>query len=398
MNRKPVRTGSQLVLAIVQPYLPAYNVPFFQRLGDRLRQDGIALSVIHGKPDSLMAARRDGGVLPNTYEVDTRIFGPLPLDWKRTASAIRSVRPDFVILEHARAHVESYGLIMKSLTGGPRVAWWGHGKSYGMAESGLAAAWRQRLLYSGDWFFAYTDGGADYVVERGFPRSRVSVVNNTIDTGALLSDMAKLSREEIDDFLDQNDAVAGHTGLFIGGVDLKKGIPFLLEAAAEIRQADGDFTLLVAGSGEMEAFVQSDEARRRGVRPLGRVTGRSKALALSAADVMLVPREVGLVAVDSLASGTPIITTAGAGHGPEFEYLSPDRDACVVTGEGPRPYAEAVVSLLQDPGRLARMGAAATLRAEALTMDRMVEAFAQGVLDWVEVATHALGRAKRMHS
>jgi glycosyltransferase involved in cell wall biosynthesis len=191
------------------------------------------------------------------------------------------------------------------------------------------------------------------------------------------------------------DLVPGRTALFLGGVDAAKGIPFLLDAADLTSAHLPGFTLLVAGDGDLVPLVVDRQRAGGPVRYLGRLIGDAKALALRAADVLTIPQGVGLVAVDSLAAGRPIVTTSSAGHGPEFEYLDPGR-TCVVSAPSVPAFAAALEGLLGDSHRLTSMQGAALGDAPEHSLERMVDAFVDGVTAWRDADLAALRPARRL--
>jgi len=143
------------------------------------------------------------------------------------------------------------------------MATWGHGRSYSSEQSAPVAALKNWLTRRGDWFFAYTQGGADHVVRHGFPRARVSVLNNTIDTEQLRADLDDVDPRDLDEFRREHDLTPGRIALFLGGVDKKKGIGFLLESARLAGEMMPGFVLLIAGSGDSVSMVPSCSGRRR---------------------------------------------------------------------------------------------------------------------------------------
>jgi len=99
------------------------------------------------------------------------------------------------------------------------------------------------------------------------------------------------------------------------------------------------------------------------------------------AKLLLMPGLVGLVVVDSFALGVPLVTTDFPFHSPEIDYLKDGENGCIVNcGEDVRAYAEAVVSLLQNPTRLGAMKEGALRSAGLHTIENMAKNFAEGVM------------------
>jgi glycosyltransferase involved in cell wall biosynthesis len=81
------------------------------------------------------------------------------------------------------------------------------------------------------------------------------------------------------------------------------------------------------------------------VRILGRLDGRAQALALRCADVLAVPEWIGLVAVDSLVAGVPLVSTDHPSHSPERDYLA-DGVTSVFSAHRVDDYADALAACL----------------------------------------------------
>lgn len=375
-------------LVIIQPHIPRYVVPLFDQLHAALLEHNIELTVVHGQPLGMHSHRADtASPRPWTLEVhSTRIALPAgrAVLVKRVQHAIKTINPDLVIVEQAIKNMEAYPLLIRQSIGGPSIAMWGHGRSYSTSQGAAAAAFKQWLTRRSQWFFAYTQSGANYVVGHGFPRTRTTVLNNTIDTESLRRDLEAVSDVELAEFRARYGLIDGRAALFLGGVDKDKGIDFLFAAAAEAARIMPGFVLLIGGDGAMRPQCEAAQAAGAPIRVLGRLDGHPKALALQATDVLAVPDSIGLVAIDSLVASRPIVGTIHALHGPERDYLETDRTA-VFADHNPTDYAAALIGLLSDPERLRVMQAASLSASEAYSLGHTVRAFVDGVLAWDEI-------------
>ena len=313
------------------------------------------------------------------HDVALRSLGP----------AITSLKPNLIIVEQALHNLETYPLFAQARRANAEIGMWGHGRSYSTPQSQQAADVKQWFTRRTKWFFAYTQAGADHVVQNGFPRTRTTVLNNTIDTTELRRALNSVTEEDVADFRTRLGLSNGKTALFIGGVDDAKGISFLLDAAPRIADMLPGFILLVAGDGARRADVQHAESGGAPIRYLGRLDGRDKALALKASDVMVIPEWIGLVAIDSLTAGRPIVTTHHHAHSPEHEYLE-DGVTCVYSIHDPADYATNVINLLNDSARLEAMQAACLVRSEDFSIELMADAFLRGILAWDETRRFGL--------
>lgn len=107
--------------------------------------------------------------------------------------------------------------------------------------------------------------------------------------------------------------------LFLSRIHVKKGIEFLLEAIALIKEKLDGYTVTIAGEGD-EIYISSlkDKAKNLDIDKLvffcGGVYGTKKWDLYRNADVFILPtysENFGIVVAEALASGTPVITTNG---------------------------------------------------------------------------------------
>ena len=107
--------------------------------------------------------------------------------------------------------------------------------------------------------------------------------------------------------------------LFLSRVHVKKGIEFLIEAVAKLKNELEDYVVNVAGEGEA-TYVEELKllVEKLGVgkiiRFTGGVYGSQKWEFFQRADLFVLPtysENFGIVVAEALASGTPVITTKG---------------------------------------------------------------------------------------
>jgi glycogen synthase len=173
--------------------------------------------------------------------------------------------------------------------------------------------------------------------------------------------------------------------LYVGRIDERKGIATLVDALAQLPDA----TLTIIGEGD-PAAEQSLRARadRLGVADRIRLEGfRTRAglpSAYEAADVTIFPvsweEPWGLVPLESMALGRPVIATGRGGSG---EYLRHEDNALLYEAGNPDALAAAVKRLAHDPGLRARLHVGGSKTAPLYTEEifnaavaREVEAFA----------------------
>ena len=177
--------------------------------------------------------------------------------------------------------------------------------------------------------------------------------------------------------------------LYVGRVEPLKGLDLLVETAAQMDSEDRVRMMVVGadvnGGQEMDRVKQLAKERDLEDRIdfVGQVDHRELPLYYNAADVCVVPsyyESFGLVALESMACGTPVVATRVGGlstiiqHG-QTGYLKPWR--C------PDAFANSVEMLISSDGLKRSMGEAARRRAEAMGWDNV----AAMVLDEYAVLT-----------
>ena len=167
--------------------------------------------------------------------------------------------------------------------------------------------------------------------------------------------------------------------LFLSRFHVVKGLELLIESAALLRQRGLDFRLLLAGPGD-EAYVQTLKrlAEARGVCDrivfLGMVQGDLKLSLYQAADLFVLPtrqENFGIVLVEAMACGTPVITTRGTKVWSLLESCGArivDRTTGAV--------ADAMAALLEDEAERQRLGRLVRQRIfETLAPQRIAEQY-----------------------
>lgn len=372
-------------IAIIQAVLKQYRVPLFAGLAERFAANGIDLRVLYSGPNDRQATRGDNVVMP-----DDDHFLQVPARWYWRERILHQQIADklagtqFVIVEHAAKYVETYRLMSRSGSRAPNVACWGHGYNRQAKHWTLADPMRRWLLAHADWYFAYTNGTKQYLERQGFPGERVSVVQNATDTADVTRmvqsvpvEMVRAARQRLG--IRPSDVV----GIFMGSLYPEKLIPLLIEAAHEVRRSMPSFHLVIVGAGPDQRMVEAAAATSAGViHYVGPMFGEARAAYLSMASVFLNPGLVGLAILDAFAAHLPVITTDCEYHSPEIEYLHHDHNGIMIE-QDPSRYAQAIVALLRDPARLARLRRGAFETAQSHSMSAMIDRFFCGTMDWL---------------
>ena len=371
-------------VVFLQPYVPRYRAPLFAALRERLAVRGAEMLVA---VDSVDSSRHDG----SSHEVDLVLGSRLQghLRWRRLADAALTAS-DLVVVEQAIKNLETAQLAWLMGSRRPGLAFWGHGRFAG--QSPIVDWLKQKTTQRGDWFFAYTQRGAEWVVKKGFPRGQVTVLRNTLDAEALAENLCGVTARELSEFRSEFSLGRGPCALFMGGVDESKDVRFLLDVAKCAEALDPNFRLLIAGDGPGVRDLRATVSGLGCVRLLGSVDGRRKALALVSCQAMAIPRRIGLVAVDALVVGRPIVSLPGGVHGPESDYLGPEGLLVESEDTDPSGFARVLMNVSKAQHDSARVDQREVRRRGAeWSVGGMADRFVMGIERWAQLRPYLPG-------
>ncbi len=148
--------------------------------------------------------------------------------------------------------------------------------------------------------------------------------------------------------------------LFLSRIHYKKGIDRLIRASALLKDRGFEHQLVIAGTGD-DSYVKQMQslAKQVGINNhvyfLGFASGRSKVSLLQACELFALPtsqENFGFVFFESLAAGTPVVTTRGTDTWPEIKQSG----GGVIVDNEPEAFADAIQMLLRKPELVSSMG------------------------------------------
>lgn len=223
-----------------------------------------------------------------------------------------------------------------------------------------AALWR----WIPDHVVANSEHTRDAFLELdGMHDSRVSVIHNGTD----------LSAFEGPEPADLPFADGDFVVVFVGRIDPDKGIEHLVEAWPRVRDRLAHARLVIVGSGGLEDSLRRRTEGDRSVLWLG--FRRDVPEILAACDVAVVPspeEAFGLVAVEAMASGLPVVGTNSGGlpevvrDGIEGRLVPPNR---------PRELGDVLIELAEHGDVRRKLGIRGLERAKEFSDHRMVAAY-----------------------
>jgi glycosyltransferase involved in cell wall biosynthesis len=367
-------------VVIVERILLHYREAVYQRLRTMLQKDGIELQLLVGEPTPNEKKKQDQARLEWPVRLKTHYFFNYRACWLPFARYARNA--DMVIVGHENKML--YNLWLMFFGRPRRLAFWGHGRNMQSARpDGLRERFKRWTINKVDWWFAYTDSSAALVHSVGFPGSRITVVDNAIDTRELMRHcdaVTETDRQRLRASLGFSD---GPIGIYVGSLYTEKRLDFLLDAARRIRAQLPRFQLIVVGAGPDQNVIEDAAARNAWIYYAGPLQGRRKAEMLALADVMLNPGLVGLGILDSFVSGSPMFTTDCGLHSPEISYMVDGHNG-IMTDDDIDRYVDAIVSTLSNPELLDRLKKGARASASRYSIENMAQRLRDGIMACLE--------------
>jgi len=207
-------------------------------------------------------------------------------------------------------------------------------------------------------------------LEAGVPRRKMRLATYGVDLGMFHACTAR----QPDDF----------NVVFVGGLSVRKGIRYLLDAFQQLQCKNKRLTLVGTVLPEMEATINALRHNPR-IQVRGHVPQEKLKEILSASHALVLPSVedgLGLVQVQALACGCPVIATQNTGAQDVFTdgkegFIVPIRDAAAI--------AERLQRLADDPELSITMSQAAVQRVKSISGwdrygDRMFQIFSEATV------------------
>ena len=160
--------------------------------------------------------------------------------------------------------------------------------------------------------------------------------------------------------------------LFVGRLERRKGLKYLLGAFAKLKWSWPNIRLLVVGPGSLD----EDSARMIGERNIrdvvftGAVSEEEKVRYYKTADIFCTPatgrESFGVVLLEAMAAGKPIVATEIEGYS---SVITHGKEALLVPPKSEEGLADAIAILLKDPGLARRLADNGSARAHEFNWD-----------------------------
>lgn len=221
----------------------------------------------------------------------------------------------------------------------------------------------QRLAYAfATGLIANSPASADFLVDEGNPRAKVSIISNGLEASAFTPRPPNNQITRV---------------VTVANLRPEKGHETLIAAAALLARDCPTLRYLIVGDGAQRDDLER-LARTKGVDPIIEFAGHREDVpaVLARSDVFVLPslsEAFPNSAIEAMAAGLPVIASAVGGL---LDLIEPSRTGLLVPAADAEALAAALRRLHDDPERAAAMGAEA--RRDVLSrfsFDRMVTAF-----------------------
>lgn len=304
---------------IFQPIVPEYRKALFDGLAERF---GDSIEVWAANSLSAQDVSVPLGGMRYDYNHPLIRFGPFI--WQRGLS-LKGMRKDDVIVVCGDIHqLSSLWVAFVAKIRGISVVWWGHHKT---ATSGRLGVWLrlQFAKHLSDVMLVYTKTGIEYLLKRGFHRSRVFATGNTIDQKPIAAAMSYwLQGNRLEEFARVHDVIKDHFFVCCGVLRDKVKLDQFIRVFPDARFKG--YKLVVIGDGPMKTLWQA-LAKEYGVADRIVWVHGTRSQEIIApwfllAKVMVYPGSIGLTMLHSLSYGLPVVTHSNKDHQmPEYEIM-----------------------------------------------------------------------------
>lgn len=379
-NEKKTHAPPMRKVYFIQRVLADYRMPFFDALRLSLQEKGVELKLIYGFGNEHDEQRGYLATLDWAEKVQEKYikFGKYHLVYQPYLKYLKDA--NLIIIAQEMKLLLNYILMWQRRSDKFRLAFWGHCMNYQELSSNFLNKVKRKLNNFTDWWFVYTAKEAEFIAKNGFPRERISVVQNSIDTATLQELRKRVAITQIEKVrfklgINKNDKV----GLFCGGLYKEKRLEFLIESCRRIKNKIPEFHLVVLGGGPGETYINKIVLENHWIHYLGPVYNDSeRVLYFMAADIFLLPGLVGLAILDSFTFSVPLITTDFPFHSPEIEYLENGRNG-IITKDSLEEYTDVVIKTLADDKKREMLIQGCRDSAQKYSIANMAENFSDGI-------------------
>jgi len=359
---------------IHQTRIPKYREEFFLKLIEFGHSDGVDYKIVATK-DRFKKFKSESKMTQNVLECKDWVIKLGSREFHLSSLSRLNLSASIIICEYGLKNAIVYWYVFIKKQGS--FVFWGHGDTTTKKISGIERLLKKILLKRADFFLAYTQSCSNKLIENGFLRSKIQIVNNSVDTTAIIKGIRDFDRNHLQSIYHEYQLT--NTDLifvFIGSLGVEKRIDFLLEAFQGINKIEPRAKLLIFSPDNFQQNL--NKGFNTYIKYLGEANTDTKVKLSYIATALLNPGRVGLIAVDSFAMRVPIITTNWAFHAPEFSYLSEKNS--IITENSIEAFVEGCMKIVEDTKFLKALKSGCEDSVKFYSIEKMAQNFHEGVL------------------
>lgn len=372
-------------IVLIEQEIPHYRIGVFNALSDAL--DGRLLVCSPKNDDSKFFLTSENECIRfgrSEIKAGTafggRLFVSNLFDVFKT-----SRRPDVVILRHVvrNPYIIPFLLYCRFL-GLPTVVW---GQGFSRKRSfrpflNVFDSINLVIVKLSNSYVGYSDAVVQQLARFEKP-GKLFVARNTLNLKTLDGIMKRLQDEGKASVRERLGLVKNNYIIFVGRLQKRKRVNFLINAFQEVNNKNSDTGLLIVGDGperrELEALAGKFETQD--VSFLGALDFRESSPYMFSADVMAIPGWLGLAVNHGFYFGLPVVTcdetVFNEGHPPEIEWLKHKVNGFISSANSTEQFADDLIWVMRNREKLG--AAARRYYEEQLSIDAMIEGFLKAI-------------------
>lgn len=164
--------------------------------------------------------------------------------------------------------------------------------------------------------------------------------------------------------------------LFVGRLEYRKGLGYLLRAFAQLKRSDPNIRLIIVGDGPLRRWYGNFISRKQleDIVTAGYVSSEELPRYYASADIFCSPatgdESFGIVLLEAMASGKPIVATDIAGF---RQVLTHGREGLLVEPKNKRQLATVLEALINGPTLRRDLGAAGLRTVQQYDWERVID-------------------------
>ncbi len=353
-------------LGLVQRVLPSYRAAFFDALAAAC-EGGMSLFAGEPRPDEAIVTTRLLHTARYAPARNLHLFrGSFYLCYQRGLLRwLRDWNPDALIVEANPRYVATpYAVRWMKQRSRPVIAWGLGAPPLSGPLAGFRYGRRARFLSMFDAIIAYSQRGADEYAALGFSPEKIFVAPNAVAPRPAWKPATRPS------------TVDRATVLFVGRLQARKRVDFLLQACAQLPEPKP--RLLIIGDGpERRRFETLAAQIYPSAEFLGPKHGAELQPYFAMADLFVLPGTGGLAVQEAMTHGLPVIVAQG--DGTQDDLVRPE-NGWQIPPDNLTALTETLRLALSDIPRLRQMGAESyRIVVEEINLEKMVEVFVQAL-------------------